>query len=168
MSLQNPADRIYTALYNWIILRLTARAALIQVIERRSNAPSPKGHYLVIDQDVQVAQQGMASRGYRDETDYQSIVSDWAGTVAFWEVGASSATLATLLLDLDLQSSREYFSSLGISVGIPGPIVPMPDLDDSEYREQFRVELPIAFAMGQTDEALTYIETVELINNIQT
>lgn len=166
MSVQDPAERIFTAVRTWILARLAARGVTAPVIARRQNAPAPKGVYLVVEYDVALGQVGRPSKGYRDATDFQSVVSDWAGTFAIWEIGPSSAILASLLLDLDLQTSQSHFEAAGLTIGIPGPITPMPDLDDSEFREQFRVEIPVALALGQTDEALTFIEDVELVNNI--
>lgn len=166
MSVQDPAERIFTTVRTWILARLTARGVSVPVIARRQNAPAPKGSYLVVEYDTALGQVGRPSKGYRTATDFQSVVSDWAGALAIWEVGPSSATLASLMLDLDLQSSLLHFETAGLTLGIPGPITPMPDLDDSEFREQFRVEIPVSLALGQTDEALTYIETVELVYDI--
>lgn len=154
---------VFEAFRDWIPTRI---GTTIPVIRRRPNAPPPKGQYLVIDDGTALGMVGTASHGYRDATDWQSKVQDWSGTVALWEVNARSAALAQILVDLDLNESIQFFSDKGITIFRTGPITPMPSLEDSDWVEQFRVEIMIGVATGQTDETLTYIEDVELVNNI--
>lgn len=150
---------LFEAFRDWIPTRLGTG---VTVIRKRPNAPAPKGHYLVIDDGVGLEPVGQASLGYRTPTDWNSRVTDWSGVIALWEIGARSHLLATLLADLELHSAREFFSGKGISIFRPGPISPIPSLEDSDWVEQYRVEIPVGLASGQTDESLTYIETVDL------
>lgn len=156
-------QKVYEAFRDWIPTRIGTG---IPVIRRRPNAPPPKGQYLVIDDGTSLGMTGRTSHGYRTPTDWQSKVQDWSGTVALWEVNARSAALAQILVDLDLNESIQFFSDKGITIFRTGPITPMPSLEDSDWVEQFRVEIMIGVATGQTDETLTYIEDVELVNNI--
>ena len=150
---------VFEAFLDWIPTRI---GTSIPVIRRRPNAPPPKGQYLVIDDGTSLGMTGRASHGYRTPTDWQSKVQDWSGVVALWEVNARSAALTQILADLDLQESMQFFSGKGITIYRTGPITPMPSLEDSDWVEQFRVEIAIGVATGQTDEALTYIETANL------
>lgn len=150
---------LFEAFRDWIPTRIGTE---ITVIRKRPNAPAPKGRYLVIDDGVGLEPVGQASLGYRTPTDWNSRVTDWSGVIALWEIGARSHALATLIADLERQDAREFFDARGISVFRPGPITPMPSLEDSDWVEQYRVEIPVGLASGQTDESLTYIETVDL------
>ncbi len=158
----DPAQQIYDAFYDFI----TGRFPGMKVLRRRANSPAPKGQYLVIDDLAGLLAYGTASQGHKSETDYQSKVLDFTADVAIWEIGAGCSTLVRLMSDLDLQDSVEFFVARGVSILKRGGVVPVPSLDDQNYREQFRLELSVAVSVGQSDESLGYIETVSFINNI--
>ena len=157
-------DKVYNAFYDWIPTRI---GSTIPVIRKRPNAPAPAGHYLVIDDNASLQPFGRTSQGYRSSTDFQSKVQDWIGSVALWEVGARTAALTRLVAELDLNESIEYFSALGISILRPEPIVPMPSLEDSDWTEQYRVEIPFAVATGQQDTGVLSIDTISLSTDFQ-
>lgn len=158
----DPAQQIYDCFYDW----LTGRFPGMKVIRRRANAPAPKGHHLVIDESQGMIPSGTSTHGFQDATDFQSKVQDFTGEMAIWEIGAGSGTLARILADLPLLASSEFFGSRRVAILKQGGIVPVPDPDDNQYREQFRLGLTVAVSVGQSDESLTYIETISVTNNI--
>lgn len=154
----DPAQILFDSWYDWI----ASRGYGVPVLRRRANAPAPKGHYLVIDDSVGIRPVGRVSKGYQSPIDYQSKVNDYRGQVAIWEIGGGSAILAQMVIDLELQDSLDHFEARKVSILKPGEISPIPDLDDEQYREQYRVPFEVLLALGAIDETLSYIETVPL------
>lgn len=157
----DPCQQLFDAFYDFLVPRYS-----LTTLRRRENGPSPKGHYLVIDDSELLQTFGTASKGYQSPTDYQTIAQDLVGQVALWEIGGGSATLSQFLVELNLQTSVEYFSGKRVSILKTGQITPVPDLDDNQYREQFRLGLDVAVAAGIVDTGLSYIETIDMTNNI--
>lgn len=149
---------IYDALQSWLVVE---KAYGVTVIPRRDNRPAPGAHYMIIDQTAGIRNIGTPDRNTLSPTDVQSRIHDWECDVALWEIGACDI-LPQVKTDIDDQDAIDYMESKGVIVQADEDIIPMPDLVDDQYREQFRMQLRVAIRTNNADTSISPIESLEI------
>lgn len=154
------AQELYEFLWNWA----SPLAAPLATVRAYQNRSKPASAYLAIEDDQNWKPFGRPTN-YAGQVD--RIVYDYSCCPVFWEVGGFGDTLRILVEDLGKLKTKSMFKAAGIGILNTPQIQTMPWLSqETEFIREHRFELNLSIARAQIDADLTYIETVELINNI--
>ena len=154
------AQELYKFLYDWA----SPLAAPLPTVRAYQNRAKPAAAYLAIEDDQNWKPFGRPTN-YAGQHD--RIVYDYSCCPVFWEVGGFGDTLRALVEDLAKLETKQRFKAAGLGILSVGQIMTMPWLSpETEFVREHRMELNLSIARAQLDAGLTYIETVELVNNI--
>lgn len=141
------SDELYTFMRVWIMSKIPG----IPVIESYSDAPTPKGRYITIEEDGNWKKVGARSVGDTNGVS-RIVVSDYEVMFVMWEMRSRGEGLRTLLDDLDTESTRLLFSSAGIAVMRPSTILKVPTLiDKTVYTVAHRCQLMMGVPRSTVD-----------------
>lgn len=154
------AQDLYKFLYAWA----SPLAAPMPTVRAYQNRAKPAAAYLAIEDDQNWKPFGRPTN-YAGSHD--RIVYDYTCCPVFWEVGGFGDTLRAIVEDLGKLKTKQAFKAAGLGILVTPQIQTMPWLSaETEFVREHRMELQLSVARAQIDPDLTYIETVELINNI--
>lgn len=154
------AAALYKFLYDWASSVVTPTP----VIRAYQNGSKPSSSYIAIEDDQNWKPFGRPTNYAKNVDD---ITYDYACCPVFWEVGGFGDTLRALVENLATLKTKALFKSAGIGFLTAPTIMTMPWLSpDTEFIREHRMELNLSIARGSKDPDLTYISTVEFINNI--
>lgn len=154
------AQGLYTFLFDWI----TPVVAPLPVVRAYQNRAKPATAYVAIEDD-------QSWKPFGRPTNYAhglaNITYDYTCCPVFWEVGGFGDSLRAILEDLAKLKTKEAFKAAGIGILSTPTIQTMPWLSqETEFIREHRLELYLAVANGRTDPDMTFIETVQITNQI--
>ena len=150
---------LWDRLYAWV----HAVLPLVPVCESHENAPSEDGNYICIDYSGTWRLAGTTpSKMVEDRPDLPSpSLYTYRGSVQVRDVDGDGENLMKLVESLHEDNVLEMFGDAGISVlKTTGP-VPLPALQQTEWRRESILTLEMAWARAYTGTELT-IESVEI------
>lgn len=154
------AQELYTFLVDWV----TPVVAPLSVVRAYQNRAKPAKSYVAIEDD-------QSWKPFGRPTNYahglSNITYDYTCCPVFWEVGGFGDALRSIVEDLATIKTKEAFRSAGIGILTAPDIQTMPwPSQETEFVREHRLALYLAVANGRTDPGMTFIETVQITNQI--
>jgi hypothetical protein len=155
-------------IYDLIELMLQQQSSLgdVPIIEAYGNAPRPSDVYITFDPNPNPRQLGREIKIDQTDTDPLCHVTEWEVNVTLREIGSYGEYLQLIQHMQYDQDVMKYLHEQKIAIMRMGQVIPTPRLlDDDKWERESAMEMILAITHVTTDET-TYIENVELNNNI--
>ena len=155
-------DTLFQLFYDWVT---SVVGPSVTVIKSHSKGPAPRTPYITIGMSGNWHQKGLPAHMTSDPTLISPRVHDSEVELEIWESNGSGDLLRALVKAVDTYASVELMEARGVSIlTTDGPSY-IPALEDSVWSTDFLLRLNLLIAEIETTDT-TYIETVELINQI--
>ena len=155
-------DGLFQLFYDWI---QSVVGTGVTVIKSHSDGPAPKDTYITLAQSGNWSPIGLPAHMTSDVSLVSPRVHDSEVELEIWESNGSGDLLRQLVKSVDTPESTLLLESNGVAILKPNGPTAMPSLGGSRWTHEHLLRLQLLITEIETTTT-TYIETVELINQI--